>query len=126
MKEKEEHVELRRSLVENRKAQICLPSPSHTGSLSYYSGEERKGGGLSKKEMRKSLASASAFLAHRQRSAVGAETVREVNSVPRWGNYLYTTTSLHILPPILSLLLHGLQHGGEVRGGRRCLPGRVG
>merc|ERR1712223_737861 len=25
-----------------------------------------------------------------------------------------------------SLLLHGLQHGGEVRGGRRCLPGRVG
>merc|ERR1712223_689500 len=27
---------------------------------------------------------------------------------------------------ILSLLLHTLQHGGEVRGGRRCLPGRVG
>merc|ERR1712223_1892706 len=25
-----------------------------------------------------------------------------------------------------SLLLHTLQHGGEVRGGRRCLPGRVG
>ena len=45
MKKKEEHVETvvgGRSKIERRT--FASLSPPHTGSLSYYSGEERKGG----------------------------------------------------------------------------------